>query len=125
MAMATVSALLLGATGGCDDPSFQTCARGGVALLSWSIHGQPPTADQGCKGVQHVVVQLSSACNLVEIEPVPCISGERWRYDGLPGGPNDVMVMALDARQTVMARGTVAVTLDRSIPSAPTHVDLE
>jgi hypothetical protein len=121
--MATAGLLLGGA--GCDEPGFSSCARGGIALLSWSVRGQPPTADQGCKGVHHVVAELSSVCNEVEIAPIPCISGERWRYDGLPGGTNLVTLLAIDARMAIIARGSTTVALDRSVPDAPTPIDLQ
>jgi hypothetical protein len=101
------------------------CPTTGVVLLSWSIHQQPPTADQGCSGVQHLVVELDSQCTTVQIDPIPCISGDRWRYDGLPAGPSQVTLYAIDARDRVLARGQASATLSGTVPEKPTAIDLE
>jgi hypothetical protein len=111
---------------GCGENTYSSwCKGGGVVVLSWTIRGQPPTADQGCAGVARMVTVLSSNCNQVEIEPIPCISGERWRYDGLPQGTNYVTVIALDQRQREMARGNVTVDLEPTVPADATPVDLQ
>jgi hypothetical protein len=100
-------------------------ARTGVVLLSWTVIGKPPTADQGCKGIDHLAVELISSCNDVEIEPIPCTNGERWRYDTLPGGQSFVNLVAVDSRQHAVARGSAVVQLDSSVPAQPTAIELQ
>ena len=101
------------------------CPSDGIVLLSWTVKEQPPTADQGCKGISSLTVFLTSECNVIEIEPVPCINGLMWRYDQLLAGPNVVELDAMDAQQNVIAQGRARVTLDSSIPATPTAIDLE
>jgi hypothetical protein len=101
------------------------CPSDGVVLLSWSIRKQPPTADQGCAGIDHLVAELDSPCAQVEIEPIPCINGDRWRYDTLPAAMTSVTLLALDARSHVVAHGGAVVTLVGQPPAQPTPIDLE
>ena len=97
----------------------------GIVLLSWTINSQPPTADQGCKGIASLAAELRSECNDVSIEPIPCINGARWQYNQLPGGPNFVILDALDSKMNVVAEGTVSVTLESGIPTTPTPINLQ
>jgi hypothetical protein len=97
----------------------------GIVLLSWTIHRQAPTADQGCSGVANLIVDLRSDCNEVEIEPVPCTSGMRWRYDALPAGPQTVTVTAVDRNDRIVAQGLGEATLDNSVPTQPLAIDLQ
>src|SRR5207249_241992 len=83
----------------------------GVLLLSWTVHGMPPTADQGCSGIANLIATLDSACASVEIEPIPCINGPHWLYEPLPGGATMVVLTAFDARQRVVAHGAAEVAI--------------
>ncbi len=97
----------------------------GIVLLSWTVKSQPPNADQGCKGIASLAIELRSDCNDVSIEPIPCINGARWQYNQLPGGPNFVILDALDSKQNIVAEGTATITLGDTIPTTPTPIDLE
>lgn len=115
--------LLVAGCGGGDNPQTQ-CPQS-IVLLSWTIKGQAATADQGCRGVTSLAVELRSDCNDVSIEPIPCINGARWQYNELPGGPNLVILDALDNNQQIIGEGTAMVTLDANVPATPTAIDLE
>lgn len=100
------------------------CASRSIVLLSWTVKQQPATADQGCKGIDSLAVELQG-CEDISIEPIPCINGERWEYNDLPGGPTFVILSALDAQKQVVAQGTATVTLGPTVPATPTAIDLE
>ena len=123
----TIVLLGIGGIGaGCgDDGSSGAHCGPGILLLSWTIKGQPPTADQGCRGVDTLGVELHSDCSVVTVDPIPCINGARWEYDQLPGGENFVILSALDSKQNVLAQGTVMTTLDATVPAMPVPIDLE
>lgn len=107
-------------------PAAPTCSDAvGIVLLSWTVHRQAPTADQGCSGVDHVIADLRSDCNEVRIEPIPCTSGMRWRYDALPAGPQTVSLFAVDADDRLLAHGFAEATLDASVPAQPLAIDLQ
>jgi hypothetical protein len=93
--------------------------------VSWTIHHASPTADQGCVGVDHVVAELQSDCNEIQIGPIPCISGARWRYDALPAGPQTITLFAVAPDGHSLARGFSAATLDQNVPAQPLAIDLE
>lgn len=118
-------ACVAGATAGCSgggNGGGGGCPAGGIVLLSWTVDGQPPTADQGCAGVASMYLELDGECTDVTIEPIPCINGPRWQYDQLPTGPTEVRLFALDADQNTLAAGSALVDLDTSVPSAPTAI---
>jgi hypothetical protein len=124
-ASSTVAAGCAGNRSG-DGGIIYTCSDDvGVALLSWTVTHQPPTADQGCVGVDHLIADLRSACNEVQIEPIPCISGMRWRYDALPAGDQLISLFAVDRLDRVTARGSVETSLGASVPAQPLAIDLE
>jgi hypothetical protein len=100
------------------------CASRSIVLLSWTVKQQPPTADQGCKGIDSLAVELQG-CEDISIEPIPCINGERWEYNDLPGGPTLVILSALDAQKQVIAQGLATVTLEPTVPATPAAIDLE
>jgi hypothetical protein len=111
--------------GGCGSGSSGHCPSNGIVLLSWTVQKQPPTADQGCKGIDSLGVELHSDCTVVSIEPIPCINGARWEYDQLPSGENLVILYALDAHKNILAQGEAPATLDSTVPATPTPIDLE
>lgn len=117
--------LVAGCGSGGNGNGGQSQCPDSIVLLSWTIKGQPPTADQGCRGVSSLAVELRSDCNDVSIEPIPCINGARWQYNELPGGSNFVILDALDNNQRVIGEGTAMITLDANVPATPTAIDLE
>jgi hypothetical protein len=116
--------VLVAGCGGGSNGSQSQCPQS-IVLLSWTIKGQAATADQGCRGVASLAVELRSECNDVSIEPIPCINGPRWQYNELPGGPNYVILDALDSHNQILAEGTATVTLGADVPATPTPIDLE
>ena len=116
--------VLVAGCGSSGNGSQSQCPQS-IVLLSWTIKGEAPTADQGCRSVASLAVELRSECNDVSIEPIPCINGARWQYNELPGGPNFVILDALDNNNQIVAEGTAMITLDAAIPTTPTAIDLE
>jgi hypothetical protein len=57
------------------------------------------------------------------IEPVPC-DVSKWRYDGLPRGPAQIIVTALDAGGNALLQGGVNALLEPSVPPTPSALDL-
>lgn len=113
---------------GCGSGTHQpTCpASHGVLYLSWTVRGQAVTASS-CSAAQvdHLTLQMQSSCGVVEIDPIPCISGVHWEYDGLPEGDAYVTLFAVDARGDQVAAGAAAVTLTTARPDTPAPIDLE
>lgn len=116
-------AALVGCGGGAHRPSCP--ASDGVVLLAWTVRGQAATAAGACDGIDHLVLELGTACGDVEIEPIPCAAGARWRYDRLPEGSATAALYAVDARRAVVASGVAVTTLAPTVPDTPTPVDLQ
>lgn len=100
-------------------------ATDGVVLLSWTVRGQAVTDAAACNGIDHMVLELDTTCGAVEIEPIPCASGVRWRYDQLPEGNATAALYAVDARNDVLGSGVGIVTITPTVPDAPTPVDVQ
>ncbi len=114
----------LGCAGG-GSHSHPLCpAMSGIALLSWTIKNQPTTPTT-CAGVDHLVLDLSTSCGTLEIEPIPCVQGAHWEYDQLPEGEAFASLVAVDARGVLVYQGSGSTALTTQKPSAPTPIDLE
>lgn len=110
---------------GCGGSNTGACPpKDGVLLLSWTVQGLSASEDEGCRGVDHLELSLTTVCEVVTIEPIPCTSGARWRYDRLPTGPAEVQLDAFDTDHHLRARGWATVSLTSSVPAAPQSVDL-
>jgi hypothetical protein len=123
-----VLALACAALAGCGGGTHRvsSCpASDGVVLLAWTVRGQAVTAAGACRDIDHLVVELGTACGDVEIEPIPCASGVRWRYDELPEGNATAALYAVDARDAVIASAVGVVTLTPAVPDTPTVIDLQ
>jgi hypothetical protein len=104
-------------TGGCGE------TQAGILVLSWTLHGATASATS-CSGVDHLEVELSGSGCEVTISPVPCAL-DHWRYDHLPGGPQQATVTAVDAAGRSVASGVATVDLTSTAPASPTEVELD
>lgn len=124
---AAAALLVAGATSGCgSSPSHPSCPSGGVLYLSWTLGNLDATA-ASCSAahVDHLTLEMQTACGAVEIDPIPCISGAHWEYDHLPEGDAYVTLSAVDARNDVVREGATAVTLTTTRPDTPAPIVLQ
>ncbi len=105
---------------------FPACRTGnaGIVEISWTVRGAAATA-VSCNGIDHLELDISpQLCEGASIEPIPCIDGAKWRYDGLPQGPAQLALIAIDTMGNPTLQGTTAVDLEAGVPSSPTPIDL-
>ncbi|HXU74197.1 MAG TPA: hypothetical protein VN947_33105 [Polyangia bacterium] len=110
---------------GCGGGSSMTHpSNDGILWLSWTVKGQP-VSDATCKSIDHLVLTMDTPAGAVEIEPIPCLRGLGWEYDGLPEGYNVVVLDAYDAMGVLSLEGVGNVTVDGTKAAAPTPLDLQ
>ncbi|MDB4969845.1 MAG: hypothetical protein JWN44_5534 [Myxococcales bacterium] len=119
-ALAALGLLAAGCGSGSSHPS---CPAQGIVWLSWTIQGQPPSASS-CQAIDHLAVQLHTACGSVQIDPIPCIVGISWEYRDLPEGTATVVLDAIDARGRVTLEAVDTTRLDVTRGAMPTTLDL-
>jgi hypothetical protein len=100
-----------------------SCPQQGIMLLSWTLGGQAVTP-QTCSSIDHMTLTMDTNCGRISIDPIPCIQGAHWEYDGLPEGPVGIVLDAVDARGVVKAEGFAETTLTMQKPPVPAPVDL-
>ena len=106
-----------------DNGHQPQCFGDGVLFISWTLHGQPPSATS-CSGIDHLEVDIGLSCDSVAIAPVDC-QLTRFRYDGFPEGAARVGVSALDATGTLLASGIADVELAGTPPATPVPIDIQ
>jgi hypothetical protein len=94
----------------------------GIVSLAWTIRSAAPST-QSCSSIDHMSIQIENGSCGATIEPVPCAL-DRWRYDGMPEGPVDITVTALDRNNNVVASGSLSLQLSTAAPAAPSPLDL-
>jgi hypothetical protein len=111
--------LVLLALAGCGGKPTQP-AHDGILWISWTVRGQP-VSTTSCASIDHIVLTMDTAGGGLSIEPIPCLRGLGWEYDGLPAGNNFVILDAYDTHDVVTLEGasTVAVTATRAATPAP------
>jgi hypothetical protein len=117
-------ALLMG-TAGCGgaNPS-QSCGVQGVVWLSWSVRGQP-VSESACSGIDHLNLELHGSCGTELIEPIPCLRGVGWEYDGVPEGDTVLVLEAIDRRGLVSLQGSSQATITTVKPDMTTPIALQ
>lgn len=96
----------------------------GILWLSWTVKGAP-VSDSSCSGIDHLLLTMDTAAGALTIEPIPCLRGLGWEYDGLPEGDNVVVLDAIDASDTATLEGASQVAVSDTKPSAPAPIDLQ
>jgi hypothetical protein len=111
------------ALSGCGGGAHPSGARDGILWISWTVRGQP-VSEATCKSVDHLTLTMDGPGGALSIEPIPCLRGLGWEYDGLPEGNSFVQLDGYDTNGFVTLEGatTVAVTATRAAMPAP--VDL-
>ncbi|HEX9105256.1 MAG TPA: hypothetical protein VF997_23760 [Polyangia bacterium] len=109
---------------GCGSGTSSRPATNGVLWLSWTIKGAA-VSDTTCKGIDHLFLTMDTSAGAVTIEPIPCLRGLGWEYDGLIEGNNVVVLDALDANGVATLEGVASVAVTGSKPPAPVPVDLQ
>jgi hypothetical protein len=121
--LALVLPLAVSACGGGGSSSMHP-ANDGVLWLSWTVKGAA-VSDTACTGIDHLFLTMDTAAGELTIEPIPCLRGLGWEYDGMPVGQNVVVLDALDANGTVTLEGAVEDDVTATKPMMPVPVDLE
>jgi len=96
----------------------------GVLWLSWTVKGAE-VSDTTCKSVDHLELTMDTNAGAVTIEPIPCLRGLGWEYDGLYEGNNVVILDAFDALGNVTLEGVSAVAVTDTKPAMPAPIDLQ
>ncbi len=115
--------IVVGAATGCGGSPSKP-SNDGVLWISWTVRGQL-VSDTSCKGIDHLTLTMDTASGALEIEPIPCLRGLGWEYDGLPTGTNFVVLDALDAQGTTTLEGVASVPVTATKPSTPAPIDLQ
>ena len=96
----------------------------GIVWLSWTVKGAA-VSDAACMGIDHLTLTMQTEAGDLEIEPIPCLRGLGWEYDGLPEGFSVVVLDAFDAQGMNTLEGVTNVTLTSSKPASPAPVSLQ
>jgi hypothetical protein len=111
------------AAGGCGGthpkPSNQ-----GILWLSWTVKGAA-VSDTACRNIDHLELTMDTSAGAVTIEPIPCLRGLGWEYDGLYEGNNVVILDAFDAIGNITLEGVSGVVVTDTKPAMPAPVDLQ
>jgi hypothetical protein len=111
------------AVAGCGGGGSQRPPSDGVLWLSWTVRGQP-VSDATCKSIDHLILTMDTVAGPLEIEPIPCLRGLGWEYDGVPAGDNFVFLDAVDAQGSVTLEGASSVEVTATKPATPFPLDL-
>ncbi|MGZ3427477.1 MAG: hypothetical protein ACXVCV_12550 [Polyangia bacterium] len=117
--IALLFALAAGSLAGCGSKTSRP-SQDGILWVSWTLRGQP-VSTTSCSAVDHMSLTMDTASGALTIEPIPCLRGLGWEYDGLPEGNNFVIIDAFDAHGLITLEGasTVAVAATRAAMPAP------
>jgi hypothetical protein len=96
----------------------------GILLLSWTIKGAA-VSDATCKNVDHIYLTMDTNAGAITIEPIPCLRGLGWEYDGLYEGNNVVILDAFDALGNITLEGVSGVVVTDTKPAMPAPIDLQ
>jgi hypothetical protein len=119
-ALAALSLVIAGCGSGSGGHS---CATQGIAWLSWTIQGQPPS-ETSCRAIDHLSVEMHTPCGSVVIDPIPCLRGLGWEYDGLPEGTTTIVLDAFDARGNLTLQAINHATFSKTRDAMTTPFDL-
>ena len=114
-----VAATGCGGGGGSSRPSTN-----GILWLSWTVKGAP-VSDTTCKNIDHLFLTMDTSVGAVTIEPIPCLRGLGWEYDGLIEGNNVVILDALDTNGATILEGVAEVQVTSTKPATPSPIDLQ
>jgi hypothetical protein len=120
--LALVLALGVAGCGG-NNNGHGSCPQNGIAVLSWTVHGQAATT-QTCASFDHLTLDLQSSCGNFTIEPIPCTNGAHWEYDYLPEGATQLTLDGVNANGRATAQGVASAVLTAQAPATPTAIDL-
>jgi hypothetical protein len=108
--------------GGGSSPNHPS--SNGVLWLSWTINGAA-VSDTTCKSIDHLFLTMNTEAGSLTIEPIPCLRGLGWEYDGLPEGNNVVILDAFNAAGTVTLEGAAQIAVTSTKPAMPAPIDLQ
>ena len=114
-----VAAVGCGGGGGSSRPSTN-----GILWLSWTVKCAA-VSDTTCKNIDHLFLTMDTSVGAVTIEPIPCLRGLGWEYDGLIEGNNVVILDALDPTGTTTLEGVAEVQVTSTKPATPSPIDLQ
>ena len=125
LVIATLAALAVAAPGcGGGGGQQQRPPSNGVLWLSWTVKGAA-VSDTTCHPIDHLYLTMNTELGTLSIEPIPCLRGLGWEYDGMPEGNNVVILDALDAAGSVTLEGVSEVTVTSTKPAMPAPIDLQ
>jgi hypothetical protein len=126
LALGIVGAVAVAASGcgGGGGGPTQHPASDGVLWLSWTVKGAT-VSDTTCHAIDHLYLTMNTEAGALSIEPIPCLRGLGWEYDGLPEGNNVVILDAFDAAGNATLEGIASVTVTATKPAMPAPIDLE
>lgn len=124
LALALVFGLAVAAAGCGGGSSSSHPSTNGILWLSWTIKGAP-VSDTTCKNIDHLFLTMDTTSGALTIEPIPCLRGLGWEYDGLIEGNNVVILDALDANGATTLEGVADVTVTGTKPAMPAPIDLQ
>jgi hypothetical protein len=96
----------------------------GVLWVSWTVNGQA-VSDATCASIDHLTLTMQTEAGDLEIEPIPCLRGLGWEYDGLPEGFNVVILDAFNAQGQNTLEGVADVTVSGTKPAMPAPITLQ
>lgn len=96
----------------------------GILWLSWTVKGAA-VSDTTCHAIDHLYLTMNTDEGALSIEPIPCLRGLGWEYDGLPEGQNVVILDAFDAAGNVTLEGASSVSVTSTKPPMPAPIDLQ
>jgi hypothetical protein len=111
-----------GSLAGCGSKPSQT-PQDGILWISWTVRGQL-VSSTSCNGVDHMSLTMSTPAGGLSIDPIPCLRGLGWEYDGLPEGNHVVILDAYDARGFVTLEGSSTVAVEPTRADTPAPIDL-
>jgi hypothetical protein len=126
LALGVAGALAVAAPGcgGGGGGQPQHPASDGVLWLSWTVKGAA-VSDTTCHAIDHLYLTMNTEAGALSIEPIPCLRGLGWEYDGLPEGNNVVILDAFDAAGNPTLEGVSSVPVTATKPAMPVPIDLE
>ena len=117
--------LFLGAVAaGCGGGGGSHPSNQGILWLSWTVKGAT-VSDTACRGIDHIELTMETNVGAVTIEPIPCLRGLGWEYDGLYEGNNLVILDAFNAIGQATFEGVASVTVTDTKPPMPAPIDLQ
>jgi hypothetical protein len=123
--LATALVVAVAVAAGCGESGGpHGSAHNGILWLSWTLKGAA-VSDTSCSGIDHLTLEMDGPGGAISIDPIPCLRGLGWEYDGLPTGDNLVILDAIDAHGFVRLEGSAYVTVAATKPATPAPIDLQ